>query len=116
MGNLVLPLTLRKEKRCIKIEEKAGSYHCINIFTSRVYLNWYRDNTGRQAPQFRLPAGKVLKPGVTYRVYAQWVEIDVKSFVANEIAPLSLQSAKTMDEKSFELHLRNDPQSDLLAG
>ncbi|WP_237497206.1 hypothetical protein [Lysinibacillus sp. HST-98] len=71
---------------------------------------------GRQAPQFRLPAGKVLKPGVTYRVYAQWAEIDVKRFVASEIAPFSLQSAKAMDEKSFELQIRNDPQSDLLAG
>ena len=53
---------------------------------------------------------------MTYRVYAQWAEIDVKSFVAKEIVPFTLQSAKAMDEKSFELQLRNDPQSDLLAG
>ncbi|WP_342546362.1 hypothetical protein [Lysinibacillus sp. FSL K6-4013] len=80
------------------------------------YVPFTQAADGRQAPQFRLPAGKLLKPGVTYRVYAQWAEIDVKSFVAKEIAPFTLQSAKAMDEKSFELQLRNDPQSDLLAG
>ena len=80
------------------------------------YVPFTQAPDGRQAPQFRLPAGKVLKPGVTYRVYAQWAEIDVRSFVAKEIAPITLQTAKAMDEKSFELQLRNDPQSDLLAG
>lgn len=80
------------------------------------YVPFTQAADGRQAPQFRLPAGKVLKPGVTYRVYAQWAEIDVRSFVAKEIAPITLQTAKAMDEKSFELQLRNDPQSDLLAG
>ncbi len=80
------------------------------------YVPFTQAADGRQAPQFRLPVGKVLKPGVTYRVYAQWAEIDGKSFVANEIAPFTLQSAKAIDEKSFELQLRNDPPSDLLAG
>jgi len=49
-------------------------------------------------------------------VYSQWAEIDEKSFVAKEIAPFTLQSATAIDNKSFELQLTNDPQSDLLAG
>lgn len=80
------------------------------------YVPFTQAADGRQAPQFRLPAGQTLKPGVTYRVYSQWAEMDVKSFVAKEIAPFTLQSAKAIDEKSFELQLTNDPQSDLLAG
>ncbi len=80
------------------------------------YVPFTQAADGRQAPQFRLPAGQTLKPGVTYRVYSQWAEMDVKSFVAKEIVPFTLQSAKAIDEKSFELQLTNDPQSDLLAG
>ena len=80
------------------------------------YVPFTQAADGRQASQFRLPAGQTLKPGVTYRVYSQWAEIDVKSFVAKEIAPFVLQSAKAIDDKSFELQLTNDPQSDLLAG
>ncbi len=80
------------------------------------YVPFTQAADGRQAPQFRLPAGQILKPGVTYRVYSQWAEMDAKSFVAQEIAPFTLLSAKAIDEKSFELQLTNDPQSDLLAG
>ncbi|MFF2177756.1 hypothetical protein ACFVT8_14970 [Lysinibacillus sp. NPDC058147] len=80
------------------------------------YVPFTQAADGKQAPQFRLPAGKTLKPGVTYRVYAEWAEIDYKSFVAKEIAPFTLQSAKAIDNKSFELQLTKDPQSDLLAG
>ena len=80
------------------------------------YVPFTQAADGKQASQFRLPAGKILKQGVTYRVYSQWAEIDEKSFVAKEIAPFTLQSATAIDNKSFELQLTNDPQSDLLAG
>ncbi|WP_291758505.1 hypothetical protein [Lysinibacillus sp. UBA5990] len=80
------------------------------------YVPFTQAADGKQAPQFRLPAGQTLKQGVTYRVYSQWAEIDVKSFVAKKIEPFTLQSAKAIDSKSFELQLTNDPQTDLLAG
>ncbi|GLC88810.1 hypothetical protein [Lysinibacillus piscis] len=80
------------------------------------YVPFTQAADGKQAPQFRLPAGETFKTGVTYRVYAEWAEIDNKSFVAKVIAPLTIQSAKTVDEKSIEIQLAQDPQADLLAG
>lgn len=58
------------------------------------YVFFTQAADGKQAPQFRLPAGQTFKQGATYQVYSHWAEIDVKSFVAKKIAPFTLQSAK----------------------
>jgi len=80
------------------------------------YVPFTQAADGKQAPQFRLPEGKKLKPGVTYRINSEWAEIDEKSLLAKEMVPFTIQSAKAVDNKSFELQLTNDPQSDLFAG
>ncbi|WP_053374418.1 S-layer homology domain-containing protein [Paenibacillus sp. FJAT-27812] len=79
------------------------------------YVLFTQATDGRQAPKFRLPAGEVLKPGVNYRVTSEWANIASSTFVAKEIAPLEMQSAKALNETSLELTLKADPKDELFA-
>ncbi|WP_169086541.1 S-layer homology domain-containing protein [Paenibacillus sp. PL91] len=79
------------------------------------YVLFTQATDGRQAPKFRLPAGEVLKPGVKYTVTSEWGNIASSSFVAKEMAPLEMESAKALNETSLELTLKADPKDELFA-
>lgn len=70
----------------------------------------------RQAPKFRLPAGQTLKPGVTYKVTSKWANLENREFTAQYIAPLKLQSAEAIDNKTIQIVLDKDPGMELFAG
>ncbi|MDQ8735985.1 S-layer homology domain-containing protein [Paenibacillus sp. LHD-38] len=79
------------------------------------YVLFTQATDGRQAPKFRLPAGEVLKPGVKYTVSSEWANIASATFVAKEIAPLEIESAKALNDSSLELTLKADPKDELFA-
>ncbi|CAM4484910.1 hypothetical protein FHS16_004943 [Paenibacillus endophyticus] len=79
------------------------------------YVLFTQATDGRQAPKFRLPAGSVLTPGVKYTVTSEWSNIANGTFVAKEIAPLELASAKALNDSSLELTLKEDPKDELFA-
>ncbi|MEH6943000.1 hypothetical protein [Bacillus sp. JJ722] len=80
------------------------------------YVPFTQAADGRQAPKFRLPAGQTLKPGVTYKISSTWADIDHKTFVAKYVAPLTIQSAEAIDNKSIQIKLDKDPKMELFAG
>jgi hypothetical protein len=80
------------------------------------YVPFTQAADGRQAPKFRLPAGQVLKPGTTYAVTSDWASVKNNSFTAIEIAPLTIQTAEPINNKSFTITLVQDPGSELFAG
>jgi hypothetical protein len=80
------------------------------------YVPFTQAADGRQAPKFRLPAGQVLKPGTTYTVTSDWANVKNANFTAKEIAPLTIQSAVAIDNKSIQITLAKDPGSELFAG
>ncbi|MED4452276.1 hypothetical protein [Metabacillus fastidiosus] len=80
------------------------------------YVPFTQAADGRQAPKFRLPEGQTLKQGVTYKVTSKWADIDNRWFTAENIAPLKLQSAQAIDNKSFQITLDKDPRTELFAG
>ncbi|MDF2064864.1 hypothetical protein [Bacillus sp. Cr_A10] len=80
------------------------------------YIPFTQAADGRQAPKFRLPEGQSLTPGTEYTVTSDWGEIKNPTFIGEEFAPLTIQSAEAIDEKSFELTLDKDPSIELFAG
>ncbi|MFE4238258.1 hypothetical protein [Peribacillus butanolivorans] len=80
------------------------------------YVPFTQAADGRQAPKFRLPAGQQLKPGVTYTVTSKWADLENKRFKAQYIAPLKLQSAEAIDNKTIKIVLDKDPGMELFAG
>jgi len=79
------------------------------------YVGYTQSTDGKQEPKFRLPAGKKLEPGVTYRVSADWFETKNASFVASDIAPLVIASAQATDAKTLTVTLNGDPGDELFA-
>lgn len=80
------------------------------------YVPFTQATDGRQAPKFRLPEGKTLKPGVTYSVSSQWAELKNDTFTARYIAPLNIQSAEAIDNRSIKISLDKNPKNELFAG
>lgn len=80
------------------------------------YVPFTQAADGRQAPKLRLPEGQTLTPGTTYTVTSDWATIKNPSFIAQEIAPLTIKSAEAIDNKSFQITLENDPGMELFAG
>lgn len=80
------------------------------------YVLFTQAADGRQAPKFRLPVGQTFTPGTAYTVSSDWAVIKNPTFHAEKIAPLIIQAAEAIDEKSFQLTLDKDPGMDLFAG
>ncbi|MBC2285773.1 LPXTG cell wall anchor domain-containing protein [Listeria booriae] len=80
------------------------------------YVPFTQASDRRQAPKFRLPAGKTLVPGVTYTVSSNWTDIRNATFTARAMERLNIASAEFVDATSFKLTLDADPGMDLLAG
>lgn len=80
------------------------------------YVPFTQAADGRQAPKFRLPAGQTLQPGMTYTITSDWATVKNPTFTAETIAPLVLQSAEAIDNKSIQITLENDPNMELFAG
>lgn len=80
------------------------------------YVPFTQASDARQAPKFRLPEGQILKQDVVYKVTSNWADIDNRWFTAKYIAPLKLQDAEIIDNKSFQLTLDKDPEMELFAG
>ncbi len=70
----------------------------------------------RQAPKFRLPEGRTLRPGVQYTVASDWATMNNSTFTATEIAPLTIKAVEPIDDKSFQVTLDKDPGMELFAG
>lgn len=79
------------------------------------YIPFTQATDGRQAPKFRLPDGQKLVPGTAYTVNADWATLKNDSFVAREIAPLTIQNVQATDEKTLTLTLAEDPKDELFA-
>ncbi|MCA0757387.1 S-layer homology domain-containing protein [Paenibacillus sp. N4] len=79
------------------------------------YVMFTQATDGRQAPKFRLPAGKTLEPGVKYTVTSAWANVADASFVAEAKAPLQIASAKALSEASISVTLSEDPKDELFA-
>ncbi|NEW09284.1 S-layer homology domain-containing protein [Paenibacillus sp. SYP-B3998] len=77
------------------------------------YSPFTQATDGRQAPKFILPNGETFHAGVTYKVSADWATFANATFTAKEIAPLAIQSAAAIDEKSFTITMAQDPKDDL---
>ncbi|MBP1966357.1 S-layer homology domain-containing protein [Paenibacillus aceris] len=77
------------------------------------YLPFTQATDGRQAPKFLLPNGETLKPGVTYKVSADWATLKNDTFTAKDIAPLKIQSASTVDAKTINVTLSQDPKDEI---
>lgn len=80
------------------------------------YVPFTQAADGRQAPKFRLPAGQTLKPGTEYTITSDWVTVKNPKFTASVIAPLVIQSAEAIDNKSIQVTLDKDPSMELFAG
>ncbi|MBC1778569.1 LPXTG cell wall anchor domain-containing protein [Listeria booriae] len=80
------------------------------------YVPFTQASDRRQAPKFRLPAGKTLVPGVAYTVSSNWTDIRNATFTARAMERLNIASAEFVDATSFKLTLDADPGMDLLAG
>ncbi|WP_127532062.1 S-layer homology domain-containing protein [Paenibacillus kobensis] len=79
------------------------------------YVGYTQSTDGKQEPKFRLPAGTVLQQGVRYTVSADWFTVKQPSFVASQIAPLTIASAKQTDAKTLTVTLAQDPGDELFA-
>ncbi|MDQ1914498.1 S-layer homology domain-containing protein [Paenibacillus sp. GD4] len=79
------------------------------------YVGFTQSTDGKQEPKFRLPGGAALTPGVKYTVTSDWFELKSGSFIAEEIAPLSIASASQVDGKTIHVQLSEDPQDELFA-
>ncbi|MFD0695699.1 S-layer homology domain-containing protein [Paenibacillus sp. GCM10027628] len=77
------------------------------------YSPFTQATDGRQAPKFILPNGETFKPGVKYTVSADWATFANSSFTAKDIAPLAIQSAAAVNEKSFTITMTEDPKDEL---
>ncbi|CAG9611365.1 hypothetical protein BACCIP111899_00537 [Bacillus rhizoplanae] len=80
------------------------------------YVPFTQATDGRQAPKFRLPAGQVLQPGMSYTVTSDWADIQNPAFSAETIAPLTIQAVEAIDNKSIQVTLDKDPKTELFAG
>lgn len=79
------------------------------------YVLFTQATDGRQAPKFRLPAGKALEPGVNYTVTSEWSNVADASFVAAAVSPLQIASAKALNDAAIEVTLSEDPKDELFA-
>ncbi|MFC5447008.1 S-layer homology domain-containing protein [Paenibacillus aestuarii] len=77
------------------------------------YSPFTQATDGRQAPKFILPNGETFKPGVTYTVTADWATFASSTFVAKDIAPLTIQSAAAIDEQSITVTMTQDPKDEM---
>ncbi|MEW9700929.1 S-layer homology domain-containing protein [Paenibacillus sp. SI8] len=77
------------------------------------YSPFTQATDGRQAPKFILPNGETFRPGVTYTVSADWATFASATFTAKDIAPLAIQSAAAVDEKSVTITMTQDPKDEL---
>ncbi|EON72128.1 hypothetical protein [Lysinibacillus sphaericus] len=80
------------------------------------YVLFTQAADGRQAPKFRLPEGRTLRPGVQYTVTSDWATVANPTFTATEIAPLTIKAVEPIDDKSFQVTLDKDPGMELFAG
>jgi hypothetical protein len=80
------------------------------------YVPFTQSTDGRQAAKFRLPAGQSLKAGTSYTVTADWFTLKNPIFVAQQAAPLVIESAKQTSATSLEVTLAADPKDELFAG
>ncbi|EFM10728.1 S-layer domain protein [Paenibacillus curdlanolyticus YK9] len=79
------------------------------------YVGYTQSTDGKQEPKFRLPAGTKLEAGVKYTVSANWFQVANASFVAKDIAPLTIVSAQQTDAKTLTVTLAQDPMDELFA-
>ncbi|MWC31094.1 S-layer homology domain-containing protein [Paenibacillus sp. MMS18-CY102] len=79
------------------------------------YVGYTQSTDGKQEPKFRLPAGTKLEAGVKYTVTANWFQVANASFVAKDIAPLTIASAQQTDAKTLTVTLSQDPADELFA-
>ncbi|MGE7090472.1 hypothetical protein ACQKII_03225 [Lysinibacillus sp. NPDC048646] len=80
------------------------------------YVLFTQAADSRQAPKFRLPEGRTLRPGVQYTVASDWATMNNSTFKATEIAPLTIKAVEPIDDKSFQVTLDKDPGMELFAG
>ncbi|WP_239616197.1 S-layer homology domain-containing protein [Cohnella mopanensis] len=80
------------------------------------YVPFTQSTDGRQGAKFRLPAGQSLKVGTSYTVTADWFTLKNQTFVAQQAAPLVIESAKQTSATSLEITLAADPKDELFAG
>lgn len=79
------------------------------------YVGYTQSTDGKQEPKFRLPAGEVLKPGVTYTVTSDWFKLENNTFTAQAIEPLKIQSVTKVDSAILHVTLAEDPGDELFA-
>jgi len=79
------------------------------------YVGYTQSTDGKQEPKFRLPAGEVLQPGVTYTVISDWFELENNTFTAQAIEPLTIQSVTKVDSATLHVTLAQDPGDELFA-
>jgi len=79
------------------------------------YVGYTQSTDGKQEPKFRLPAGEVLQPGVTYTVTSDWFELENNTFIAQAIDPLTIQSVTKVDSATLHVTLTEDPGDELFA-
>ncbi|WP_028402811.1 hypothetical protein [Ectobacillus panaciterrae] len=79
------------------------------------YVPFTQATDGRQAPKFRLPQGQTLKLGTKYTVMADWAIVEKQTFIAADVAPLVISSAKQAGPASVEVTLSQDPKDELFA-
>lgn len=79
------------------------------------YLGYTQSTDGKQEPKFRLPQGVVFEPGVKYTVSSDWTTIKNATFVAEEIAPLTIASVGQVDSSTLQVTLSEDPMDEMFA-
>ncbi|WP_164716583.1 S-layer homology domain-containing protein [Paenibacillus whitsoniae] len=77
------------------------------------YLPFTQATDGRQAPKFILPNGATFKPSVKYTVSTDWATLKTATFIAKDIAPLSIQSAAAVNNKTVNVTLAADPKDEI---
>ncbi|MGG1514737.1 S-layer homology domain-containing protein [Paenibacillus oryzisoli] len=77
------------------------------------YLPFTQATDGRQAPKFILPNGAAFKPGVKYTISADWATLKEASFVAKDIAPVTIRTAAAVDNKTVNITLAADPKDEI---
>lgn len=79
------------------------------------YLGFTQSTDGKAEPKFRLPQAAVFKPGVKYTVSSDWTTIKQDTFVAGEIAPLTIHSVEQVDASTLNVALSEDPKDEMFA-
>jgi hypothetical protein len=79
------------------------------------YLGFTQSTDGKQEPKFRLPQGATFTPGVKYTVSSDWTTHKEATFVAGEIAPLTISAVTQLDDSKLNVTLTEDPMDEMFA-